>query len=216
MEDNSKQALKCAQQSQLLAHITELAASFKRPARDLVVQWFAKVQDKPEAMAVWEADAQRFHENVRLRSVEKKKEEKEDAAKGRENEENFVARSYKRPEDLEDEDAEFEQREAVPLIEAMKDMTLEERLAMAPGGLDPLEVFEALPEEFKKCFECQEVQALVDLQKTMDPAIFNPHLIKCIKAGLWSQPSGEEGEEFEEVDEQTGEVLPAKVEDTVD
>ena len=29
----------------------------------------------------------------------------------------------------------------------------EERIAMAPQGLDPVEVFESLPEKMQKCFE---------------------------------------------------------------
>ena len=68
-------------------------------------------------------------------------------------------------------------KEAVPLVEAMKEMTKEERMSMAPGGLDPLEVFESLPPEFQECFTSQDVQKLVDLQKTMDPAVFNPNLV---------------------------------------
>merc|ERR1712183_93476 len=94
-----------------------------------------------------------------------------------------------------------------PLVEAMKEMTKEERIAMAPGKIDPLEVFENLPIEMRQCFEKQDIPGLVELQKTMDPKIFNPALIQCIKAGLWTQPmdDDDDDENTEEGNENEGE-----------
>lgn len=45
------------------------------------------------------------------------------------------------------------------------------------------------------CFLSGDVQKLVDLQKSMDPKIFNPNMVRCMKAGLWSQPMGDDSEE---------------------
>jgi len=195
MAGRKERMYKCAQQSQLLTHIKELATSFGRPARDLVPRWFEKVAQKDEAANVYKADVDNFAAKVRLRAIEKKKEEAEAEAARRENEKTYVAQHYyKKKEELDDEE-DWETREAVPLVQAMKNMTKEQRLQMSPGGLDPLEVFEALPEEMKECFEKQDIPALVELQKTMNPQIFVPHMMNCIKAGLWSQPNDDDEEE---------------------
>jgi len=71
-------------------------------------------------------------------------------------------------------------------------------MSPADPPIDPLEVFDSLPREMQECFESQEVQKLVDLQKNMDPKIFNPNLMLCIKAGLWSQPMGESDDDEED------------------
>lgn len=197
MGGDAKRMYQCAQQSQLLTHIRELAISFGRPARDLVTRWFEKIGQKDEAHKVWTQDVDNFAAKVRIRAVEKKTEEDAAEKQRRENESNYVAQNYwKKPEEVDDEDEE-EHREAVPLVVAMKQMTIEQRMQMAPGGLDPLEVFESLPVEMRTCFESQNIPGLVELQKTMDPSIFMPAMIKCIKAGLWSQPEDEEGEKGE-------------------
>jgi len=98
-------------------------------------------------------------------------------------------------EDEDGEDDENEEKVAVPLVEAMREMSKEQRVAMAPGGLDPLEVFEALPQEMQDCFTGGDVQALVELQKTMDPAIFNHNMVQCIRAGLWTQPDDDDDDD---------------------
>ncbi|CAD7946900.1 unnamed protein product [Amoebophrya sp. A120] len=210
MEGNRKRSYKCAQQSQLLTHVKELAKSFGRPPRDIVTRWFQKVADNEDARKIWEADVDGFAKRVQERAVEKKKEEAEEKLRKREEEEKYVATHWKRKDQIdakEEEDEEYEIGEAVPMVEAMKQMTKQERIEMAPGGLDPLEVFEELPQEMRRCFESQDTQMLVDLQKTMDPAIFNPHLIKCIKAGLWSQPMGDDSDDEKEEEEPKIEVL---------
>lgn len=87
--------------------------------------------------------------------------------------------------------------ESVPLVEAMKEMSKEDRMRMSPKGLDPLEVFESLPALMKECFTCQDVQKLVDAQKSMDEKTFGYHLMRCVDSGLW-QPGGAGEEEEEE------------------
>ena len=59
--------------------------------------------------------------------------------------------------------------------------------------------------EMQNCFKSQDVGSLVELQKTMPADVFNPALVRCMKAGLWSQPSGDDdeagGDEEEVVDD---------------
>merc|ERR1712150_98863 len=200
MEGNSAMMYKCAQQSQLLTHIKELAKSFQRPARDLVGRWFDKTTENEHAYKIYKDDVDQFAEKVKGRARDKRKEEAAEKARQREMEQAYVVKNmnrkpkddghdeddyeveYKRPEEVEGvEDHEY--REAVPLVQAMRDMTKEQRLGMAPGGLDPLEVFEGLPREMQKCFEEQNIPALIELQRTMPGDVFNPHLMRCIKAG---------------------------------
>ncbi|CAD7975865.1 unnamed protein product [Amoebophrya sp. A25] len=196
MAGNRKKMYQCAQQSQLLTHIKELAKSFGRPPRDIVTRWFDKIADNDDAKKIWENDVDGFAEKVKARAIEKKKEQEEEAKRKKEAETNYVAEHYwKRKEEVDEDDEDEERGEAVPLVQAMKQMTKEERLKMAPGGIDPLEVFENLPAEMRECFESQEVGRLVELQKTMDPRIFNPALMQCIQAGLWHQPDMDDDEE---------------------
>lgn len=212
MEGQSAMMYKCAQQSQILTHIKELARSFNRPARDLVTRWFDKCEDDGPALKIYQTDVDAFAEKVKGRAVEKKAEMAAEEERRKDLEMSYVAKNagkkpkdaegdsddevryeveYKRPDQV-GEDEEGELREAVPLVQAMREMSKEQRLQMAPGGIDPLEVFEALPKEMQRCFEEQDIPALVELQKTMDPAIFNPALVQCMKAGLWSQPADDE------------------------
>uniref|UniRef100_A0A0K0CSU3 Hsp90 chaperone protein kinase-targeting subunit n=1 Tax=Angiostrongylus cantonensis TaxID=6313 RepID=A0A0K0CSU3_ANGCA len=44
----------------------------------------------------------------------------------------------------------------------------EKRIAAAPGGLDPQEVYESLPEEMRAAFDSQEVSKLQEVALTMD------------------------------------------------
>lgn len=70
--------------------------------------------------------------------------------------------------------------------EAMKEAEEEERQArLGPGGLDPVEVFEALPDVLKNCFESQNIEALQDALIAMDKADAEYHMDRCIKSGLW-------------------------------
>lgn len=55
----------------------------------------------------------------------------------------------------------------------------------SPGGLDPQEVLESLPEEIKTAFESQSVDALQAVASKMDQEVFLHHLNRCIDSGLW-------------------------------
>lgn len=77
----------------------------------------------------------------------------------------------------------------------------EKRIAAAPGGLDPQEVYESLPEEMRAAFDSQEVSKLQEVAMTMDREVFSYHFQRCIDSGLWVPgPSGDGEEKREEVE----------------
>lgn len=45
------------------------------------------------------------------------------------------------------------------------------RVAASPGGLDPQEVYEKLPEEMRVAFDSQDVSRLQDVATTMDKEV---------------------------------------------
>ena len=60
----------------------------------------------------------------------------------------------------------------------------EERLG--PGGLDPMEVFETLPEAMQEAFESREKEKLEAALQAMSPDEASYHLQRCIDCGLWN------------------------------
>jgi len=199
-------AKKAAQQSNCISTIMELAKSFKRPIRDLVNQWFQKVEENPVAFKVYEDEYNNFLLKVTKMADEKRerlKQEAEEEEKRKQSETTWVAKKmgenndYKKVDgegNVEDMDEEQVGGEAQPLVKAMYQMTKEQRLQLAPGGLDPLEVFESLPTEMRAAFDSGDVQELVKLQETMPPAQFGECLHRCIQAGLWNPPPDEPDE----------------------
>merc|ERR1719291_117555 len=62
----------------------------------------------------------------------------------------------------------------------------EERLArLGPGGLDPADVFESLPDSMKKCFESQDIGMLQQVIKDMPEDQARYHMKRCVDSGLW-------------------------------
>lgn len=80
----------------------------------------------------------------------------------------------------------IKKRAAEKIETAMAEAEEEERQKrLGPGGLDPVEVFESLPEELQKCFESQDIQLLQDTLLTMKKDDAEYHMDRCIKSGLW-------------------------------
>lgn len=80
----------------------------------------------------------------------------------------------------------IKKRAAEKIEEAIKEVEEEERLKrLGPGGMDPAEVFETLPDELKKCFETQDIQMLQDTISKMDEEEAKYHMKRCIDSGLW-------------------------------
>jgi cell division cycle protein 37 len=169
MKGNKERVLKFGRQGQIISQIHQLAKPMNRPPRDLVHRFFDKFQTG-EAMGAFQEGVDHFLKQIAARAVVKKKEE-EDAA---------AAEAA--------ELAAQEEAEPVPLIEALYTMTVEER--KGPGGLDPVEVFESLPESMQECFKSGDVERLKKLSQEMEPGEFEKHFKRCIDAGLWSSGGG--------------------------
>jgi cell division cycle protein 37 len=71
------------------------------------------------------------------------------------------------------------QQGATPLTEIPREQRL------GPGGLDPLEVIETLPESIQKAFESREVDQLRQALEELNPADAEYHMKRCVDSGLW-------------------------------
>ena len=82
---------------------------------------------------------------------------------------------------------EIDAQRAAEAQEAQKtdlhDVPREQRLG--PGGLDPLEVIETLPESMVKAFESRNVEDLKAALMAMDQEEAQHHMERCIASGLW-------------------------------
>merc|ERR1719347_904833 len=80
----------------------------------------------------------------------------------------------------------IKKRAAEKIAEAMEEERQEERQArLGPGGLDPADVFESLPDEMKKCFESQDIGMLQTVIKNMPEDQARYHMKRCVESGLW-------------------------------
>ncbi|KAL4659146.1 hsp90 co-chaperone Cdc37 [Arapaima gigas] len=103
-------------------------------------------------------------------------------------------------------------RAKIRIEKAMKEYEEEERQKrLGPGGLDPVEVYESLPEEMKKCFDEKNVQMLQDVISKMDPTEAKAHMQRCIDSGLWV-PNARTEEGTEKEAESEYEELPKEAE----
>ncbi|PRD22136.1 UNVERIFIED_CONTAM: Cdc37 [Trichonephila clavipes] len=69
------------------------------------------------------------------------------------------------------------------LIEEAEEEERQKRLG--PGGLDPVEVMESLPEALQKCFESKDIELLQKTIATMPEEEARYHIGRCIDSGLW-------------------------------
>ena len=69
--------------------------------------------------------------------------------------------------------------------EAQKEEEVDGETRLGPGGLDPDEVFETLPDALKECFESQDKQRLQDCIKAMNQKDARYHMKRCVASGLW-------------------------------
>ncbi|CAG9765992.1 unnamed protein product [Ceutorhynchus assimilis] len=83
-------------------------------------------------------------------------------------------------------------RAAEKLDELVKEYEEEERQKrLGPGGLDPAEVYESLPQELQKCFDARDVKLLQETIAKMDEEQAKYHIKRCVDSGLWV-PQGSE------------------------
>lgn len=92
----------------------------------------------------------------------------------------------------------------------------ERKERLGPGGLDPADVFESLPESMRSCFESQDIPLLQQIIKEMPDEEARYHMKRCVDSGLWvpskddPETNTEDGfvkkkEEGEEEDSASGE-----------
>jgi cell division cycle protein 37 len=163
MKGNRSRVRQLCSQGQIISQIHQLAEPMKRPPRDLVPRFFEKFE-RDESKAAFQEGVDHFMKNIIQRAVDKKKEEAD-----------AEAEAAAQPQ---------EDMQPVPLVEAMYQMSVEDR--KGPGGLDPVEVFESLPEVLQNCFKSGDVEMLKKVAQEMPPAEFDHHFKQCVDAGLWS------------------------------
>merc|ERR1712228_677829 len=56
---------------------------------------------------------------------------------------------------------------------------------LGPGGLDPADVFDSLPDSMKKCFESQDIGMLQQVIKELPEEEARYHMKRCVDSGLW-------------------------------
>lgn len=76
----------------------------------------------------------------------------------------------------------------------------ERQQRLGPGGLDPLEVLETLPDELKKCFETQNIALLQETLTKMSEEDAKYHMKRCVDSGLWVPDAKKKEEEKQEED----------------
>ncbi|KAL1005121.1 hypothetical protein UPYG_G00054830 [Umbra pygmaea] len=77
-------------------------------------------------------------------------------------------------------------RAKIRIQKAMEEYEEEERQKrLGPGGLDPVEVYDSLPQEMQKCFDDKDIAMLQEVISKMDPMEAKAHMKRCIDSGLW-------------------------------
>nr|XP_046190877.1 hsp90 co-chaperone Cdc37-like [Oncorhynchus gorbuscha] len=94
-------------------------------------------------------------------------------------------------------------RAKIRIQKAMEEYEEEERQnRLGPGGLDPVDVYDTLPEEMKKCFDDKDISMLQEAISKMDPMEAKGHMKRCIDSGLWVPNANTDNEEDKEEDEE--------------
>ena len=149
-----------ARQSQIVSSIADLAKTLNTHPGNVILPFFQRLSQK-EYLDQFLSGVKDFQEKIIKRAVTKKIEM-----------------------DKEREEQEAQQRAEGGGVD-LKDIPKEERLG--PGGLDPLEVVESLPEVMRKAFESRDVEELKAALMSLDPQDAQYHMDRCIKSGLWTQ-----------------------------
>lgn len=146
-----------ARQSQIVTSIAELAKTLKTHPGNVIEPFFARLQQR-EHLEEFLRSVKDFQDKIVKRAITKRQEM--DAARAIHTQE----AEDDGPQDL----------SSVPR---------EERLG--PGGLDPLEVIETLPEEMVAAFESRDVDNLRAALEKLTPEEAEYHMKRCVDSGLW-------------------------------
>merc|ERR1719343_1442429 len=159
MNSKHKEMKQRAKQSQIVTNIAELAQFWKTHPGNAIVPFFNRLEQR-EFLEGFLSGVKFFLEKIEKRAVVKRKEI--DAARAEEEQGTRV------------------KKEGVDLSELPK----EERLG--PGGLDPLEVIESLPQSMQDAFESRDTDQLRAALMEMDPKDAEYHMKRCVDSGLWN------------------------------
>jgi cell division cycle protein 37 len=143
-------------QSQILTHITDLAASMGRDPRDMIGMFFSRL-DQDQFSSVFFATVEDFLDKIRHRAVEKRRE-----------------------------------------MQASGELPMSREERMGPGGLDPIEVLESLPEDIQEAFMEQDMAKLQAAFGRLDHETAVHYLRQCEDSGLWVPGKGGSAHEDEE------------------
>jgi len=75
---------------------------------------------------------------------------------------------------------------AEQIADAEKEEEMDRQARLGPGGLDPVEVFESLPDALKECFESQDIAKLQETIRNMPEEDARYHMKRCVQSGLWN------------------------------
>merc|ERR1711879_143972 len=171
-DGNTKQVEKLVKQGQIVSQIRQLAQAMRRPPRDLVHRFFERFQSD-EGRAAFQQGVDTFAGHIRTRAVQKKAEREKEASEAAVStsmsQENAAAQGAK------------------PLVDIMYQMSPEMRKSLAPKNIDPVKVYEKLPEDVRLAFKASNREMLAQAQQKMDQAEFNKHFQLCIDSGLWEE-----------------------------
>eukprot|EP00578_Thalassiosira_sp_NH16_P014781 CAMPEP_0181126650 /NCGR_PEP_ID=MMETSP1071-20121207/27755_1 /TAXON_ID=35127 /ORGANISM="Thalassiosira sp., Strain NH16" /LENGTH=452 /DNA_ID=CAMNT_0023212291 /DNA_START=225 /DNA_END=1583 /DNA_ORIENTATION=- len=149
-----------ARQSQIISSIAELAKTLKLHPGNVIHPFFQRMENK-DLYAGFIAGVNDFIKRIEIRAVQKRKEMDEERAK--------------------------EIREHGPGAEGTIDVSeIPREQRLGPGGLDPMEVFESLPESMQEAFESREKEQLEAALRAMKPEEMEYHMKRCIDSGLWN------------------------------
>lgn len=168
MNGNTKRVEKIVNQGQLVSQIRQLASAMRRPPRDLVHRFFDRFQTD-EGKKAFKEGVDTYYNHIRSRAKLRKEERAKSQAAQLMSSDSAAA------------------REAIPLVEAMYDMEPKVRKSLAPKGLDPVKVYEALPEPLKAAFKAGSTEMLKEAAEQMKIEDFEKHFQLCIDAGLWEE-----------------------------
>ena len=159
MNSKNKEMKQRAKQSQIVTNIAELAQSWKTHPGNAILPFFTRLEQR-EFLEGFLSGVNVFIEKIEKRAIVKRK-EIDDARE-------------------EEQQGSRVKKEGVDLSEIPKD----ERLG--PGGLDPLEVIESLPQSLQDAFESRDTDQLRQVLMDMDPKDAEYHMKRCVDSGLWN------------------------------
>jgi cell division cycle protein 37 len=148
-----------ARQSQIITSIAELAKTLDTHPGNVIEPFFSRLQQR-EHLEEFLKGVKVFQDKIVQRAVVKRKEMD-------------AAAAASAASDSPDGSGRRE----------LADIPREERLG--PGGLDPLEVIETLPEDMVAAFESREIDDLKEALAKLTPEEAEYHMRRCVDSGLW-------------------------------